>query len=317
MNILVTGGAGFIGSRVACKLSNLGHNVSVLDNLDPYYQLRLKRYNLQKLRQKNINFFNIDIRDAPNLEEVIITKKPEVVIHLAAKAGVRNSIVKPQQYFYVNVEGTLNVLQISKLQGVKKVMIASSSSVYGNNKVPFSEDDPVENPISPYAASKRAMEILCKMYSQTYNINIQVFRLFTVYGPSGRPDMAPAIFTRTISNRKPIQVFGSLDIERDYTYIDDVVDGFIKAIAVNDKFSIYNLGNNKPIKLGEFITTIEKTLNRKASIELLPPFPGDVQKTWASISKAKRAFNYNPETSIEEGMSKFISWYKKNKNLYA
>lgn len=318
MRILVTGGAGFIGSHTAIALRKHGHKVSTIDNLDSYYQIKLKKYNLQRLKEHNITFHKVDIHNITTLKRIFAKIKPDIVMHIAAKAGVRNSILHPEEYFSVNVDGALSVLKASKTNRVKKVMIASSSSVYGNNKkVPFAEDDQVENQISPYAASKRAMEVLCKMYSQTYDLPVQIFRLFTVYGPSGRPDMAPAIFTKAIDNGKTINIFGSMRTERDYTYIDDVVDGLIKALKINDKFAIYNLGHNKPISLGKFISTIEKLLEKKAILNFLPPQPGDVKRTWASISKAKKAFNYNPKTSIEDGMSKFVSWYKKHKNLYA
>ncbi len=318
MRILITGGAGFIASHSAIALRKHGHKVTTIDNLDPYYPLKLKKYNLQRLKVHNIPFYKLDIRNSTALQRIFAKVKPEIVMHIAAKAGVRNSILHPEEYFSVNVDGTLNVLQAAKENRVKKVMIASSSSVYGNNKkVPFAENDPVENQISPYAASKRAMEILCKMYSQTYGLSVQIFRFFTVYGPSGRPDMAPAIFTKAIDNRKPIKIFGNLTTERDYTYIDDVVDGLIKALKIDDNFAIYNLGHNKPISLRKFISTIEKLLGKKAKLNPLPPQPGDVKRTWAAISKAKKRLRYNPKTSIKEGMSKFISWYKKHKDLYA
>lgn len=317
MKILVTGGAGFIGSHVASKLSKRKHKVFILDNLDPYYPIKLKKSNLKNLQKQSVSFYKLDIRNSNSLKRLVKKLRPDIIIHLAAKAGVRNSILYPEEYFSVNVGGTLNLLQAAKECKVKKVMIASSSSVYGTNKkVPFSESDIVENQISPYAASKRSMEVLCKMYSHTYDLNIQIFRFFTVYGPSGRPDMAPVIFIKSIDAGKPINVFGNLKTERDYTYIDDVVDGLIKALKVKDKFTIYNLGNNKPVFLGKFIKTIEKTLEKKAKLTYLSPQPGDVPKTWADISKSKKIFNYNPKTTIENGIKKFIDWYKQNKNLY-
>lgn len=318
MKILVTGGAGFIGSHTAIALSKLKHTVLVIDNLDPYYQLKLKRYNLRKIKEYGVAFYEADIRNVSALESIFARLKPDIVIHIAAKAGVRNSILYPEEYFSVNIDGTLNVLQKSKENSVAKVLVASSSSVYGNNKkVPFVEHDQVESQISPYAASKRSMEVLCKMYSHTYNLNIQIFRLFTVYGPSGRPDMSPAIFTKAIDRGESIKILGNLKIERDYTYIDDVVDGILKALKVKEKYAIYNLGNNIPVSLGKFISAIEKLLGKKAILKYLPPQRGDVKKTWASISKAKRIFKYNPKTMIEEGMKKFTSWYSEHKGLYA
>lgn len=316
MRILITGGAGFIGSHTALILKK-DNDIAVIDNLDSYYQLRLKQYNLKNLKKNKIPFYKTDILDKKSLKEIFSKFKPEIIIHLAAKAGVRNSILYPEEYFSINVDGTLNVLQASKLFGAKKVMVASSSSVYGTNtKVPFSENDKVENQISPYAASKRAMEVLCKMYSKVYNLNIQVFRLFTVYGPSGRPDMAPALFTAAIAKSKSIKVFGSLNTERDYTYIDDIIDGLKKAIDVNDRFEIYNLGNNKPVILKDFIEIIETEFKKEAKLEFISFQVGDVPKTWADIKKSQSTFNYKPRYSIKQGLAKFIKWYKQHKELY-
>ena len=208
-------------------------------------------------------------------------------------------------------------MQASRLFNVKKIMAASSSSVYGTNtKVPFSENEQVENQISPYAASKRAMEVLCKVYSKVYSLNIQLFRFFTVYGPSGRPDMSPAIFTKAIDQEQPIKIFGNLNIERDFTFVDDIVDGLNKALPIIDRFEIYNLGNNKPISLKRFFEVIEKEIDKKAVLQLCPPQEGDVPKTWADINKAKSTFNYSPHYSISDGMTKFIRWYKSNKLMY-
>lgn len=317
MKILITGGAGFIGSHTAISLKKDTHDVIVIDNLDPYYQLKLKQYNLKNLKKNKIPFYKIDIRNKETLKEAFIKFKPEIVIHLAAKAGVRNSIAHPEEYFSVNVSGTLNILQTSKFSGVKTVMVASSSSVYGiNTKIPFSEEDEVENQISPYAASKRAMEVLCKMYSKAYGLNIQIFRFFTVYGPSGRPDMAPAIFTKAIDQKQPIKIFGSLTTQRDYTYIDDIVDGLKQALLIHNKFEIYNLGNNKPVSLKNFISAIEEEVGKKALMQFIPPQQGDVPKTWADINKSQSVFDYNPKHSIGKGIAKFAEWYKQNKNLY-
>lgn len=318
MRILVTGGVGFIGSNLALALKKLNYKVSVIDNLDPYYQPKLKKYNLTRLKEANVIFKKIDIRDKKKLKSFFREFKPNIIVHLAAKAGVRNSFLFPEEYFEVNVNGTLNVLQAAKSTKVKKVMVASSSSVYGNNiKVPFSENDPTENQISPYAASKKAMEVLCKMYSQTFGLNIQVFRFFTVYGPSGRPDMAPVIFTRAIDRGEIVKVFGGSETSRDYTYIDDIIEGIIKAIDKDDFFEIYNLGNNHPIKLKEFISIIKQALGKKSKTKIISKQRGDVERTWADISKAQKATGYKPEITLDEGISKFISWYKTHRNLYA
>ncbi len=317
MKILITGGAGFIGSNLAISLKKLRHQILVIDNLDSYYQLKLKKYNLEKLKKAGVFFKKIDIRDQKRINLLLKQTRPDIIIHLAAKAGVRNSILFPQEYFDVNVNGTLNILQAAKNNNVKKVLVASSSSVYGNNsKVPFSEKDLVDNQISPYAASKKAMEVLCKMYSQTYKLNILVFRFFTVYGPSGRPDMAPAIFTKLINQNQPIKIFGSVNTQRDYTFIDDIVKGLTNALTIDKEFDIYNLGNNNPVKLKDFILAIETALSKKAILEFLPPQPGDVKKTWADITKAKKAFKFSPQTSINEGIKKFVKWYQLSSDLY-
>ncbi len=317
MKILVTGAAGFIGSNASVALIKENHKILAIDNLDPYYSTKLKRHNIKKLKDANISFSIADIRDKNKLSKVFKLFNPEIVLHLAAKAGVRNSVNFPEEYFEVNVLGTLNLLQLANEHKVKKIMIASSSSVYGNNlKIPFSEEDIVENQISPYAASKKAMESLAKMYSQVYNLNIQLFRFFTVYGPSGRPDMAPFIFTKSIDSGIPIKIYGNLDTERDYTYIEDIVNGLIGALKIQEKFNIYNLGNNKPIKLKYFISVIENILSKKANIEIIPSQIGDVPRTWADIKKAKRLIKYHPKTSLQEGMGKFIKWYLVNKKLY-
>ncbi len=317
MKILVTGGAGFIGSNLALKLKGSGDHVAVIDNLDPYYQLKLKKFNLAKLKKNNIIFNKIDIRDSGKVLEFSKQFKPNIIIHLAAKAGVRNSLLYPDEYFSVNVQGTLNILEAARAVKVEKLMIASSSSVYGNNeKVPFSEDDLTEDQISPYAASKKAMETLIKMYSSTYGLNTQIFRFFTVYGPSGRPDMAPAIFTKAIEHGQHLTIFGGLETSRDYTFIEDIIEGLTQALSLNERFNIYNLGNNKTVRLKEFIEAIEKASSKKAKVKITGKRQGDVEITWADIEKAKKNFGYSPKTSIQEGMKKFVNWFKDSSYLY-
>lgn len=323
MTILVTGGAGFIGSHLTQKLLKNGHKVAVIDVLDPYYSLSLKKYNLSHNQTaadgsgSEYRFFQVDVRDQEACEDVFARVKPEVVIHLAAKAGVRNSLLHPQEYFDVNVMGTLHILSLATKHEIKKCLIASSSSVYGTNeKIPFSETDPVESQISPYAASKRAVEVMAKTYAHSYDMPIQLFRFFTVYGPSGRPDMAPVIFAKAISEQAPLRVFGSTTTQRDYTYIDDIVGGLVKALEINEQFAIYNLGNDDPIELGTFISTLEKHLGKKATIELTPKQAGDVERTWADISLAREKLGYSPQTNLERGLQQFAAWYQEHAELY-
>lgn len=318
MKILVTGSAGFIGSHTAEKLLQDDHEVLGIDNLDPYYSLKLKEYNLNSLhKHSSFHFEKLDILDANKMARTVQAFHPDAIIHLAAKAGVRNSIENPAEYFAVNVQGTMNVLEAARQAGVKKVLAASSSSVYGNNeKVPFSTTDVVENQVSPYAASKKAVEVLGKMYHTVYGLPIQLFRFFTVYGPSGRPDMAPAIFLRAILNDQILPVFGDVNSERDYTYVDDIVDGLLSALTVDDSFAIYNLGNNQPEPLSHLIEAIESAANKKAQISVTPRKQGDVLRTWADISDSHRRLGYQPKVTLHDGIQRFYSWLEKNESLY-
>jgi UDP-glucuronate 4-epimerase len=318
MKILVTGSAGFIGSHTTQKLLDSGHTVLGIDNLDPYYPLALKEHNLNNLmKNKGFQFEKLDILNSEALNTSVGKFKPRAIIHLAAKAGVRNSIEQPASYFAVNVQGTMNVLEAARAHGVKKVLAASSSSVYGNNtKIPFSTNDVVESQVSPYAASKRAVEVLAKMYAEVYGLPIQLFRFFTVYGPSGRPDMAPAIFARALLHDREIPVFGDLESERDYTYVDDITDGLLSALVTDDSFAIYNLGNNRPEPLSSLIAATEKAAGKKANIVVTPRKQGDVLKTWADIDASRQRLNYTPKVSLEEGMQRFYSWLQEHESLY-
>ncbi len=313
--ILVTGGAGFIGSHLCDRLLKMGKKVVCVDNLNPYYSPKRKVKNVQhNFGNKNFHFVVLYIQKKDQLEQVFQKHKITKIIHLAARAGVRPSIEKPLWYRDTNVSGTLNLLELAKQYRVKNFVFASSSSVYGKNKkIPFSEDDNVDCPISPYAASKKACELFCYTYSHLCKINITCLRFFTVYGPRGRPDMIPFKFTDMISKGKPIPVFGDGASKRDYTYVSDIIDGVIAALGKPHKFEIINIGNNKPIELRYFISIIEKLLNKKAKIKRLPFPAGDVPLTFADITKAARLLNYNPKTTIEEGMKKTIEWYKKEK----
>ncbi|MBN2052256.1 GDP-mannose 4,6-dehydratase [Candidatus Woesearchaeota archaeon] len=314
MKILVTGCAGFIGSHVIEALIARGDSIVGVDELNDYYDVRIKKKNLDVLKNnKNFAFYKEDIRNLKGLKKIFEKEKPEKVVHLAARAGVRPSIEQPLLYEEVNVKGTLHLLELAKEHKVKNFVFASSSSVYGNQKkIPFSETDDVNNPISPYAATKKAGELLCHAYHHLYNMKITCLRFFTVYGPRGRPDMAPYKFTKAIMNSQPIQKFGDGKTKRDYTYIADIVKGVIAAVDAELGYEIINLGNNKPVELNKFIEVIEKVTGKKAIIEQKPMQAGDVDITYANIRKAQKLLGYKPETSIEEGMQKFVEWFSKN-----
>ena len=316
MKILVTGGAGFIGSSLCDKLIERGDDVINLDNFNNYYDPKIKWQNIQNvIHSPNYKLYVGDIRDPKILSQIFEVEKPEVVVHLAAMAGVRNSLKDPLDYVDVDVKGTVNLLEFSRKYGIEKFVFGSSSSVYGKNtKVPFKEDDPLEGQVSPYAASKRAGEIYCQTYSEMYNMKISCLRFFTVYGPRQRPEEAIHLFTKLISEGKPIPVFGDGTSKRDYTYIDDVVNGIIKAINTDYEFEIFNIGNSETITLENLIKLLESTIGRKAIIDREPFQLGDVQITYADISKAKKILGYEPKTKIEEGVKKFWEWYKKTKN---
>jgi len=314
MSIMVTGGAGFIGSHVCDRLLSIGKKVVCVDNLNPYYPPKIKIKNIQhNFDNPHYVFVNLDITKKDELEQVFMNNKIDKIIHLAARAGVRPSIEKPLWYKDTNVSGTLNLLELSKMYKIKNFIFGSSSSVYGNSqKVPFSESDNVDYPISPYAASKKACELYCYTYSHLCNLNITCLRFFTVYGPRGRPDMAPFLFTKWINNGNPIKRFGDGTSKRDYTFITDIVDGVISALGKNFKYEIINLGNSNPVELNYFIRLIEKSLNKKAKIKQFPEQPGDVPITFADVSKAKKLLGYDPKVKIEEGIPLLTHWYKDN-----
>jgi len=314
MNILVTGGAGFIGSHVCDALLARGDIVICVDNLNSYYSQKRKIKNiLPNLDNPNFFFYVKNIAFKDKIESVFKKHKIDKVIHLAARAGVRFSIERPDLYEESNVQGTINLLELSKEYNVQNFVFASSSSVYGNNKkIPFSETDDVNKPISPYAASKRACELFCFTYHHLFNLKITCLRFFTVYGPRGRPDMAPYLFTKAIIEGTPIKQFGDGSSKRDYTYIDDIVQGVLSALDKNLNFEIINLGNSSPVSLNEFISTVEEAVGKKATKKILPMQPGDVPITYADITKAKRLLNYSPKTSLKEGIKKFVDWYKEN-----
>ena len=315
MKFLITGGAGFIGSSVTDKLLETGNSVICLDSFDDFYNPSIKRENIRKaLQHKNYLLVEEDIRNKSFLEKFLSENKVDAVIHLAARAGVRPSIANPELYYDVNLNGTLVLLEEMRKANITKMIFASSSSVYGNNeKVPFSEDDNVDFPISPYAASKKSAELLCHTYHHLYAFDIFCLRFFTVYGPRQRPEMAIHKFARNIMSKKAIQMFGDGSSKRDYTYIDDIVSGVIGSVNNLKGYEIVNLGESQTISLANLITVLEKKIGTKAIIEKLPEQPGDVSVTNADISKARRILNYSPQTTIEEGIDKFVSWVLKKK----
>ena len=313
MNILVTGAAGFIGFHTCLSLQTK-HKVYGLDNLNNYYDVNLKKSRLKILKKnKDFEFLKTDIQNK-NLHKKFKRIKLDIIINLAAQAGVRHSLKDPFSYIDSNILGQINLLEFAKKLNVKKFIYASSSSVYGGNKsMPFSVKHRVDKPISLYAASKKSTELLAECYSHLFKIQCIGLRFFTVYGPWGRPDMATFIFTKKILENKKINIFNYGNMKRDFTYIDDIVKGIKGAVNLKGdyKHRVYNLGNNKPENLKRFISIIEKKLKIKAKRNLLPIQPGDVAKTSANIDESKRELNFNPKTSIDEGIPKFIEWYKQ------
>jgi UDP-glucuronate 4-epimerase len=315
VNVLVTGGAGFIGSHVCERLLNLGHAVWAFDDLNDFYDPQLKRRNLREIQAlaKPFEFEQGDITDPEAVDEVFARTRFDQVIHLAARAGVRPSLQQPALYQRVNVEGTVNVLEAARRHGVRKILIASSSSVYGvNSKVPFAEDDPIFSAISPYAASKLACEALGHVYHHVYGMDVVMLRFFTVYGPRQRPDLAIHKFARLIRAGEPVPIFGDAEQSaRDYTYISDIVDGVIACTQQTFGYEIFNLGNSSPVTLARLVELLEAALGRKAILKRLPPQPGDVPITYADIRKARARLGYQPRVPIEEGLRRFVDWFLK------
>jgi nucleoside-diphosphate-sugar epimerase len=316
MKILVTGCAGFIGSHLTELLLDKGHTVVGLDNFDPFYAKEQKEKNLYVAKgHRNFSFLQGDICNQHDL--ATLPKDIEMVIHLAAKAGVRPSIEKPKDYMETNVTGTLNLLEWMREHHITKLVFGSSSSIYGNNKkVPFSESDSVDAPISPYAFSKKSCELLTHTYHHLYRIDTINLRLFTVYGPRQRPDLAIRKFVGNILNDKPIHLFGDGSTARDYTFVLDTVNGIYSAANYLDKnkdvYETINLGNNKPVKLLELVNTIYEVLGKKPNLVFEPMQPGDVDITYADINKAKKLLGYNPVTSLKQGLESFVNWYKES-----
>ncbi len=330
MKILVTGAAGFIGFHVCKKLLALGHDVTGLDNINDYYDVGLKLARLGALGISDpewdktvtsssfpsaFRFIKANLENRELLAEVYAEGHFDAVCNLAAQAGVRYSIENPFAYVDSNVSGFMNVLECCRHYNVPKLVYASSSSVYGTNgKIPFSTDDTVDHPISLYAATKKANELMAHTYSHLFGFKTIGLRFFTVYGPWGRPDMAMFLFTEAIMDGKPIKVFNNGNLSRDFTYIDDIVEGVCATLTENSKddsnYQLYNIGNSKPVRLLDFIDEIERNTGKPAIKEMLPMQPGDVEKTWADVTLLQENFGYSPKTAIQEGVAAFVAWYK-------
>ncbi len=317
MHILVTGVAGFIGSRLAYDLLSNGYKVYGIDNLNDYYDVNLKKYRLEKIKKfNNFYFTKIDLSKKLSIVNFLKNNKVNVICHLAAQAGVRYSLVNPRAYLRSNIDAFLEILEYCRFNSKTKLVYASSSSVYGTNKkVPFAISDDVSNPISLYAASKRANELMAESYSKLFALNIIGLRFFTVYGPWGRPDMAIWKFTDAIIKNKTIDVYNRGVLKRDFTYIDDIVRGIRAALFLRKKLklkkhTIYNLGNNKPVSVNKTISIIEKIIGKKAIKKFLPMQLGDVKNTFANINESRKDLCFNPSTNMHDGLKKFIDWFK-------
>jgi UDP-glucuronate 4-epimerase len=312
MNILLTGGAGFIGSHLAERLLREGHGLTIIDELNDFYSPDIKRANLADIRRSGpVEFHEADICDEGKMAVIGGTRKFDAIVHLAARAGVRPSLEQPLLYEQVNVRGTLVMLEVARRCNIPKFVFASSSSIYGiANRVPFSEADFLNQPISPYAATKIAGEKICFTYSHLYNIRTVCLRFFTVYGPRQRPDLAIHKFANLIERGKPIPMFGDGTRGRDYTFFADIVNGIVSALNYDCDFEVFNLGNSHPVDLHTLISTLEDSLRRKAVLQRLPDQPGDVPITYADISKAQRLLGYAPQTSFQQGIDEFVAWYR-------
>ncbi len=311
MKVLVTGAAGFIGSHLSERLLNNGRQVVGVDNFDDFYDPQVKRRNISTcLANDNFRLIEADIRDCEAINEAL-GEAVDVIVHLAAHAGVRPSIAQPVLYSDVNVNGTVVLLEAARQKDIRKFIFGSSSSVYGNNeKVPFSEDDSVDSPISPYAATKKAGELICYTYHHLYGMDISCLRFFTVYGPRQRPDLAIHKFVRLINQDKSIPVYGDGTMMRDFTYIDDIIDGVTAAIDRCAGYNIYNLGESRPITVNDLIDLLEKALGKKAHRQYRAAQPGDVERTCADVTRAVAELDYRPATNIEDGLARFVEWFR-------
>ncbi|UJF35536.1 NAD-dependent epimerase [Paenibacillus hexagrammi] len=312
--VLVTGAAGFIGYHMTRRLLDEGYAVIGIDNINDYYDVTLKHSRLRQLHHDNFTFIQESLENRTRMANIFLEYSPSIVIHLAAQAGVRYSLKNPHSYIDSNIVGFMNILEACRHHKVEHLLYASSSSVYGSNtKLPFSTDDNVDHPISIYAATKKANELMAHSYSHLFGIRTTGLRFFTVYGPWGRPDMALFMFTKAILNGDPIQVFNHGDMSRDFTYVDDIIESIYRILIRDGKstYKVYNIGNNAPVKLLDFVCAIEKKLNRQAEKQYLPLQAGDVPSTYADVNELIADIDYKPQTSIEEGVGHFIKWYKR------
>jgi UDP-glucuronate 4-epimerase len=314
LKVFLTGCAGFIGSRVALLLSEQGHEVRGIDNMSDAYDVRMKNWRVENLIDANsVNWVNGDITDRDLVNDEIGEFRPDAVINLAGRAGVRQSIDDPWVYYETNVVGTLNLLEACKNFGISRFLLASTSSVYGSNEMPFSEDAEITSPVSPYTTSKKAAEDLCKLYRHLYDLDITVFRFFTVYGPAGRPDMSMFRFVRWIIEGEPLQLNGDGTQRRDFTHVDDVARGVVAAVERQMGYEIINLGSDRPVELNQIIDEIESQVGKLATIER-HPFPvTDVAATWANISRARELLEWEPKVSLSEGVASAVDWYMENR----
>jgi len=316
MSILVTGAAGFIGSKVCELLAKSGKNVIGIDNMNDYYDVRVKNHRLNNLKSlKNFVFYKADIENKKTLDKIVKKHKFTAIINLAARAGVRYSMENPFVYVSTNTMGTLNLLEVARENKINKFVLASTSSLYAGQKMPFKETLAVNTPISPYAASKKGAEAMCYSYHYLYGMDITVLRFFTVYGPAGRPDMSIIRFIKWIDEEKPIELFGDGSQSRDFTYVDDIAKGAIKALKKTG-FKTINLGGNKPYKLSYMIELIEKNLGKKAKYKYLPFHKADIKATWANIEEAKKTIGWTPSVPLEQGIKKTVDWYVENKSWF-
>lgn len=314
MKLLVTGCAGFIGSKVSEVLIDNGHQVVAVDNLNNSYDVRLKEWRLSRLQERaNFTFYRCDIVNRQALEELFRNRALEAVLNLAARAGVRQSLHDPWAYYETNLTGALNLLELCRAYKVPKFVQASTSSLYGRADRPFQEDQPTDRPLSPYAASKKAAETLCYTYHDLYGLDVTILRYFTVYGPAGRPDMSIFRFIQRIAEGGLVPLYGDGSQERDFTYVDDIAHGTVLALRPAG-YEIINLGSDRPVAIRQVITFLKEMLHRPARLEYLPPHPADVPATWANIAKARRLLGWTPRTSLEEGLRNAVRWYEENRS---
>ena len=312
MKVLVTGVAGFIGMHCARRLLERGDEVAGIDSLSAYYSVQLKKDRLAQLAHRLFRFSQADVADAPALEKIFQTEKPQAVLHLAAQAGVRYSLENPDAYVQANLVGFANLLESCRRHRPRHLVFASSSSVYGNDpNLPWSESHSVDHPVSLYAATKKANELMAHVYSHAHGLPATGLRYFTVYGPWGRPDMSPMLFARAITQGKAIQVFNHGDMQRDFTYIDDIVEGTLRVLDRPAPYAIYNIGNHQPVKLLDYIGALERALGRKALLEMRPMQPGDVKATYADTRALADAVGFAPSTPLASGLARFAQWFRQ------